>query len=148
MAYMAPEQLLRRTVDRRADVYAAGVTLWEALAGRRLFQATEEPALFGEILEEPVPPPSHSNPEVSKELDEITLRALARDPDRRFDTAREMALALEGVMARAAPSTIADCRDDGARRRRTRGPHCRDGARAEPTCAPTRGRCALRPPEP
>jgi len=108
MAYMAPEQLLRRSIDRRVDVYAAGVILWEALAGRRLFEADDEPMLFGKILEDPIAPPSRTNPGVPSALDDVALTALSRDPDRRFATARDMALALEAAALRAPPSAVAE----------------------------------------
>jgi tRNA A-37 threonylcarbamoyl transferase component Bud32 len=112
--YMAPEQLLRRSIDRRVDVYAVGVVLWEALAGRRLFEGDDEPTLFGKVLEDPVPPPSRFNEAVGPELDDITLRAMDRDPDRRFPDARAMALALEEHVARAPSSAVADWVKTGA----------------------------------
>jgi serine/threonine-protein kinase len=115
MPYLAPEQLLRRAIDRRTDVYAAGVTLWEALAGRRLFAASDEPTLFGKILEEPVVPPSRVDARVPAELDAIVMRAIDRDPDRRFATAREMAVALEGTRALALTSAVADWVAENAR---------------------------------
>jgi serine/threonine-protein kinase len=106
--YMAPEQLLRRAIDRRIDVYAAGVVLWEALAGKRLFQADDEPTLFSLVLEEVIAPPSRHNPAVPSSLDAIVLRALERDPERRFADARAMAQAIEEVVARAPSSAVAD----------------------------------------
>jgi serine/threonine-protein kinase len=112
--YMAPEQLLRRAIDRRVDVYATGVVLWEALAGRRLFEGDDEPTLFGKVLEDPVLPPSHHNAEVSAELDDITARAMERDPDRRFPDARTMALALEESVTRAPSSAVAGWVKTGA----------------------------------
>jgi serine/threonine-protein kinase len=112
--YMAPEQLLRRAIDRRVDVYAAGVVLWEALAGRRLFEGDDEPTLFGKVLEEPVPPPSRYNDDVSRELDGITARAMDRDPDLRFTDARTMALALEEWVTRAPSSAVAGWVKTGA----------------------------------
>jgi serine/threonine-protein kinase len=108
MPYLSPEQLLRRALDRRTDVYAAGVTLWEALAGKRLFSADNEAALFTKILEEPVVPPSRVDARVPPELDAIVMKAIERDPDRRFATAREMAIALEGTSALAPPSVVAE----------------------------------------
>ena len=108
MPYMAPEQLLRRGIDRGIDVYAAGVILWEALAGRRLFDALDEPALFSAILEKPIAPPSTLNSEVPAALDDVTMRALARDPGQRYATAREMAMAIESVVHRAPSSAVAE----------------------------------------
>jgi serine/threonine protein kinase len=106
--YMPPEQLLRRAMDRRVDVYAAGVVLWEALAGRRLFDASDDVTLFDKVLEEVVPPPSRFRPEISEALDAIAMRAIERDPDRRFPDARSMALAIEDAAPAASSSAVAD----------------------------------------
>ena len=101
IAYMAPEQL-NGHVTPRTDIYAAGVTLWEALTARRLFNADNEAAILGKILSGAVDPPSMHTPSVDpstdlmmKRLDAIVLRALARDPADRFETALAMAEALE-----------------------------------------------------
>jgi serine/threonine protein kinase len=104
--YMAPEQLLRRSIDRRVDVYAAGVILWEALAGKRLFVADDDAGFFEKIVEKPIVPPSRSNPKVTRALDKVVMRALERDPDKRFATALEMALAIEATTLRAPPSSV------------------------------------------
>jgi tRNA A-37 threonylcarbamoyl transferase component Bud32 len=106
--YMAPEQLLRRSTDRRVDVWAAGVVLWEALAGKRLFQAEDEPTLFSLVLEQVIAPPSHHNPAVSPELDRIVLRALERDPEKRFANAQAMAHAVEQAVVGAPSSAVAE----------------------------------------
>jgi len=97
LAYMAPEQLGAGTIDRRTDVYAAGVVLWEALAGRRLFRAESEAATVHQVMANAIPPPSEHTPGLDPELDGIVLRATAKDPDERFPTARDMAVALEHV---------------------------------------------------
>ncbi|HEX7664002.1 MAG TPA: serine/threonine-protein kinase [Polyangiaceae bacterium] len=107
ISYMAPEQLRGdATVDRRVDIYAAGVVLWEALAGRRLFEAENEGRLLTKILLDPVPTVTSVVPDVPPEVDAIVMRALARNRDERFATAREMALALERVTHPAAASEI------------------------------------------
>jgi serine/threonine-protein kinase len=108
MPYMAPEQLLRRAIDRRVDVYAAGVMLWEALAGRRLFQGSEEATLFSKIVEEPQSAPSSVEPRVPSALDDIVMRALERDPSRRFSSALEMARAIEAAGPVAPASAVAE----------------------------------------
>ncbi len=104
--YMAPEQLLRRGIDRRVDVYAAGVILWEALAGQRLFVAEDDAGFFEKIVEKPVRPPSRVNPRVTRALDAVVMRALERDPDKRFASALDMALAIEAITLRAPPSAV------------------------------------------
>ena len=98
LAYMAPEQLdpasFGRDIDRRVDVYASAVVLWEALTGARLFAGETETETIHRILHGVVDPPSARAPGVEV-LDAIVLRGLARDPMARFETARDMAIALE-----------------------------------------------------
>jgi serine/threonine protein kinase len=94
-SYMAPELLRGEEFDRRLDVYAAAVVLWEVLAGRALFGGQPSAAIMRQILEEEVAPPSRYRADASKELDALVLRGLARDPRARFQSARELANALE-----------------------------------------------------
>ncbi len=110
-AYLSPEQIQGRSLDRRTDIFAAGIVLWETLAGRRLFRAPDvsEAAIIDRVLNEPVLAPSRFNPAVPKKLDRIVLRALQRDPENRYGSARELALELEGIAPLATPSTIGDC---------------------------------------
>ncbi len=107
LSYMAPEQVTSAPIDRRTDVYAAGVVLWEALTGEKLVQGPSEAAVLQRVLEGPRPAPSTLAPEVPPALDAIVLRALASDPDARFPTAREMALALEAAGSLASAAEIA-----------------------------------------
>lgn len=97
IAYMAREQLGGAPVTRQADVYGAGVVLWELLTGRRLFEDGDPALLATRVLTEPIPPPSHDAPEISGALDQIVLRATASDPKQRYETAAEMLAALAGV---------------------------------------------------
>ena len=94
VAYMAPEQAHGARLDRRADIWSAGVTLWEAIAGTRLFKADNEAASLRLTLSGPIARLSELRPEVPPELDEIVMRALRRDPAGRFPTAGAMATAL------------------------------------------------------
>jgi serine/threonine-protein kinase len=87
--YCAPEQLEGGQIDRRTDVFCLGIALWECLTGARLFDAATDAATIDAVRSRPVEPPSALRPEVPPELDAITLRALARDPDRRFRTAHD-----------------------------------------------------------
>jgi serine/threonine-protein kinase len=98
LGYMAPEQVASGVVDRRADVYAAGVTLWEALTGHRMFAARELPKLIAEILTREHVPPSRIAPGSSPELDAVVLCALERDPKHRYATAGNMAADLERIV--------------------------------------------------
>jgi serine/threonine-protein kinase len=106
IAYMSPEQLRSEAVDRRTDVYAAAVVLWETLTTKRLFSGENDGAVLNRILMGTVEPPSARAPDISPALDAIVMRGLARDPSARWSTAREMALALEAVIAPATPTQI------------------------------------------
>lgn len=106
MSYMAPEQLTGVEPDRRTDVYAAGVVLWEALAGRRLHAGDNDAIVYANVLHGQVPPPSALWAHVPPALDAVVLRALARDARQRFATAEEMVLALESVVPPASPNVV------------------------------------------
>lgn len=106
LAYMPPEQIAGDPLDRRADVYAAGVVLWETLTGERLFEGRGESLNMLRLLQAGVDPPSTRRPGVPPELEAITLRALLRDPEDRFPTARAMALALEATGLAASTSEV------------------------------------------
>jgi len=97
-AYMAPEQALGKEVDRRSDVFALGVILWELLTLQRLFKRDAPAETILALVNEPVAPPSAIARDVPPALDAIVLKALARDPAERFATAREMARALERTL--------------------------------------------------
>ncbi len=101
LAYMAPEQILGDPVDLRADLYAAGVCLWELLVGRRAFQGAD-PVVMRRILEETLEPPSRIAPGVTPALDTFVARAIAKDRAERFASATEMAerIGALGIMAR------------------------------------------------
>lgn len=94
-SYMAPEQAKGEPVDRRTDVYALGIVMWESLTGKRLFAGDSEAVILGKVIAPVVPPPSGENPDVPPELEEVCLKALAPDPDERFASAAEMCSALE-----------------------------------------------------
>jgi serine/threonine protein kinase len=108
LAYMPVEQIRGLEVDRRADVYSAGAVLWEALTGRLLFDGASEGELIQRVLDAEVVPPSEHNAKVPAALDAIARRALARDREARFATAREMASAIEGALRVASQSEVAD----------------------------------------
>ncbi len=95
LSYMSPEQLTGQPVDRRADLFAAGVVFWEALTGKRLFLADDTQEIIRRIVDLPVPAPSLLNPAVPEAFDKIIARALDKDPNARYSTAREFAVALE-----------------------------------------------------
>ena len=94
LAYMAPEQFLNIPVDRRVDIYSAAVSLWEMLAGRRLFDGHKD-KIVQMILHQTTEPPGSLQRGIPPQLDAIVLRGLHRDPGQRYPTAREMAIAIE-----------------------------------------------------
>ena len=107
--YMPPEQVRGQQVDRRADIWSLGVVLWEALAGRSLFQADNEPSTMLEVVEGKIVPPSEIRSTVPKELDAIVMSALVRKIDDRVATAEDFANKLEEwLKTTEKPATSAD----------------------------------------
>jgi serine/threonine protein kinase len=102
LAYMSPEQLERRQLDRRADVFALGVTLYELVSGKRLFAGANNVETLRRLQTLVIDPPSRLNPESPAALDVVVLRALHRDPDERYQSAAEMLAALDALGARVA----------------------------------------------
>jgi serine/threonine-protein kinase len=94
-AYMAPEQAEGRPIDSRTDLYAVGVVLYELLTGRVPFDATTPVAVLMKHAYEPPPPPRSLNPDLPPAVEAVLLRALAKDPDARYQSAAEMGLAVE-----------------------------------------------------
>ncbi len=92
--YMSPEQVAGGAVDRRSDVFALGVVLWEALYGQRLFHGGSDLEMMRAIVDEPIPSPPR-NVSIAPRLERIVSRALHKDPKDRFQDAREMALRLQ-----------------------------------------------------
>ncbi len=97
--YMSPEQLRGLPVDPRSDVYAAGAVLHEMATGRRAFPQTQGAELMGAILYESPAPARSVNKYVSAGLESIVSKALAKDPSQRYQSARELRVALEGLSA-------------------------------------------------
>lgn len=89
-AFMSPEQVMGEAVDHRADLFSLGVVLYNALTGTRLFYGPSDPATLHNVINEEIPPPSRVGLRPSADLDDVVLRALDRDPDRRFQTAADM----------------------------------------------------------
>jgi serine/threonine protein kinase len=112
-SYMAPEQVEGRPVDRRADVYAAGVVLYETLTGTRPFSGNDFAAIALMHMLHAAPDPRALRPEISEELAAVIARALEKKPQHRFATARAMADALLALpSARVAPREVAAWLDD------------------------------------
>jgi serine/threonine-protein kinase len=95
-SYLSPEQISGEPLDGRSDVFALGIVLWELLVGRKLFAGDNDLAVLKliESSQTYVKPPSTYNPAVPKELDYIVLKALAKQVDKRYQTAEELQRAL------------------------------------------------------
>ena len=106
--YMAPEQLRGGAITRRVDVYAASEVLWEMLVGRRMIQGSHPAELAEKVLFGKPRAPSALASGVPEALDAIVLKGLARDPNARWETAKAMADALEGAVAPALRSEVAE----------------------------------------
>jgi serine/threonine-protein kinase len=99
VTYMAPEQARGKVTDRRSDLFAMGIILWEAITEKRLFVGDALQILHRLLNDDtPFPPPSAIRPSVNPALDAIVAKALARDPDDRFQSAEEMQRALEAYL--------------------------------------------------
>jgi eukaryotic-like serine/threonine-protein kinase len=88
--YMAPEVLEGKGIDRRADVWALGVVLWETIALKRLFRRSTDSETLVAVMQKPIPRLSEVRPNVPAELDRIVERALTRRPEDRYASAREL----------------------------------------------------------
>ena len=105
--YMSPEQARREPGDRRVDVYALGVVLYELLVFRRAFGGETLEDIADAVLRKPVPTPHDINPDVPKALSEIVMRAIRRDPEQRTRSARRLSQELRDWLDEAEGSDVA-----------------------------------------
>src|SRR6185369_15130165 len=117
-AYMSPEQFMGQTVDRRSDIFSAGVVLYQFLTGERPFSGTAT-TIMHKVLSVDPPLPSMLNVQVPKPFDAVVSKAMAKRPEDRFQTAREFAEAIRmaaegkaapGLEIAAADSTVVNVR--------------------------------------
>jgi serine/threonine protein kinase len=99
LAYAAPEYVSGQAQDARIDLFAVGAVLWEMLVGERLFRGRSERETLDAVLHSAILPPSARRPAVPAEVDAIVMKALERDPDKRYQTAAAMADDLEAALA-------------------------------------------------
>ncbi len=108
LAYMTPEQLRGDLATPASDVYAAAVSLWEALTGERLFVGETDGAVAASVLLSDIRSPRAVVPSLPAELDAVVTRALARDTAQRFASARELAVALESAQRPALATEVGE----------------------------------------
>ncbi|MGE0867897.1 MAG: serine/threonine protein kinase [Kofleriaceae bacterium] len=99
VSYMSPEQCQGRPLDRRSDIFALGIILYELSTGQYLFKGDGELQVMRKIVDEEIPPPSSRHPGYPPELERVVMRALRRDPDERYETAQDLQLDLEELAA-------------------------------------------------
>jgi serine/threonine protein kinase len=98
-AYMSPEQILGKPLDRRSDVFALGAVMYELLAVKRLFHRESDFLTFKAITEEPIPDIKDRRPDLPQALRTVLTRALSRDPAGRYGTALEMSQAIRAAVS-------------------------------------------------
>jgi eukaryotic-like serine/threonine-protein kinase len=96
-SYMAPEHFLGQSLDGRSDIFALGIVLYELITGQPPFTAESLGALSYKIVHEDVVPPIELKPDLDPQLNEVIVKALARDPAQRFQSAKELCAALDAI---------------------------------------------------
>jgi serine/threonine protein kinase len=108
-AYMSPEQILGKPLDRRSDIFALGVVMYEMLAIKRLFHRDSDFLTFKAITEEPIPDIRDRRPDLPPGMRAALVQAMARDPAGRFDTAQGFGNAIKNSVATlGGPASPAD----------------------------------------
>lgn len=102
LPYMAPEQVRAQKCDERTDIHAVGAILYELVTGKRAFPQAQMAPLIEAVLHEMPPTPRHLKPELSEGFESIVVKALDKDPGRRYQTARELTVDLERLQSGAA----------------------------------------------
>lgn len=110
LRYMPPEQITGEGIDRRADIYAVGVMIWEAIAGEPIWKGCTDAQVMHHVLNGKVPSPRTVQPDVSERLERVCMKALSAEPADRHATAAELEADLEGALedmgSRVSPRAI------------------------------------------
>jgi eukaryotic-like serine/threonine-protein kinase len=109
LRYMPPEQISGEHVDCRTDIFAVGVMLWEAAAGKKMWSDFTEATIMTRVLRGEIPSPRTENPDVAVELERIVMKALAPDPDDRYASASALQTDIDAYLQGiSTPSTSRD----------------------------------------
>ncbi|MBK8481674.1 MAG: protein kinase [Proteobacteria bacterium] len=140
LGYMSPEQAWGEKVDARSDIFSAGVVLYEALTGRSLYLESDPIKLLQQVRRAEIPAPSAAQPALGADFDPLVLKAVARDPAQRYQTATELGAALAEALHQRDPHFVA----------RQLGELVSDALadEAQVTTAPARRRAEARPADP
>ena len=98
--YMSPEQAEGGRADRRSDLYALGVVLYQILVGRVPFRGTTPHATLHAVIYEPPPPPRYLNPSIPPAVEAVILKAIAKQPEQRYQSGADLVLALNAAFGR------------------------------------------------
>jgi eukaryotic-like serine/threonine-protein kinase len=126
LRYMPPEQITGETIDRRTDIYAAGVMLWEAAAREPIWKGLTDAQVMHQVLNGAVPSPRSVRPDVPELIERICMKALSPDPEDRHATAAELEAELESALdelgSRVTQRSVGKAVSDlfGAERRQTK----------------------------
>jgi serine/threonine-protein kinase len=105
LEYMAPERFVHGVCDHRSDIYSLGCVLYELLTARTPFPGTGLPALLYAHVHNPPPEPSEHQPSLPTGLDAVVAQAMAKDPDQRYRTTKDFAVAARATLTRSAAAT-------------------------------------------
>ncbi len=106
LKYMSPEQVQGQKTDSRADLFSVGVVLYQLLTDKRPFDGDNDFSIIHQIIGHTPPPPSSFNARLPSAIDAVVARALAKDREQRFATARDFASALQSAIRRAEDATV------------------------------------------
>jgi serine/threonine protein kinase/predicted Zn-dependent protease len=118
--YMPPEQLRGEPTDARSDVYSSGAVFFEMATGQRPFPQTQGPQLMGAILHQSATSPTSLNQRITPGLESVILKTLEKEPSQRYQSARELRVALEGISFGSVASAPAIAQSASAQRSRWR----------------------------
>lgn len=111
--YMSPEQINGQPVDSRSDLYSLGISLYQMVTGRKPFEGTSEFSIMAAHMQQQSIPPIQLDPSMPQALNDVILRAMAKDANQRYQSAGEFYAALDGVLrvlqggGAAAPAAVA-----------------------------------------